>query len=48
MKTKTKRIVFFFEDRLQQQTETSQRTIQILEQNLRIAQHDYEIVRKDL
>lgn len=35
-------------DRLNNQTETSQRTINLLEQNLRIAQHELDVAKQDL
>lgn len=34
-------------DRLHSQTDTTQRTIQLLEQNLRITQHDLSLAKQD-
>ena len=37
----------FVLDRLNSQNDTNQRTIQLLEQNLRIAKHDLDVAKKD-
>jgi len=39
--------VLFFLERLNNQNETTQKTIQLLEQNLRIAKHDIDVAKKD-
>ena len=39
--------VFVSLERLNNQTDTNQRAMQLLEQNLRIATHDLEIAKKD-
>ena len=36
-----------FLERLNNQSETTQRTINLLEQNLRIAKHDLDIAKQD-
>lgn len=41
-------LFFLFKERLNNQNETSQKTITLLEQNLRIAKHDLNVAKQDL